>query len=41
MELLVIILNKEHYLKKVLSIMIEAGAKGATILDSAKAWGTS
>lgn len=34
MEVLIIILNKEEYLEKILSLIIEAGASGATILDS-------
>ncbi len=34
MELLIIILNKEEYLEKILSILIEAGVSGATISDS-------
>lgn len=34
MELLMIILNKEEYLEKILSLIIEVGASGATILDS-------
>ncbi|MBW2045678.1 MAG: hypothetical protein JRI96_12480 [Deltaproteobacteria bacterium] len=34
MELLIIILNREEYFEKVVSILVEAGATGATILDS-------
>jgi len=34
MELLVIILNKEEYLEKILSILVELEVPGATILDS-------
>jgi hypothetical protein len=34
MELLIIILNKEEYFERILSILVEAGASGATILDS-------
>ena len=34
MELLVIVLNKEEYLENILSILVELGVSGATILDS-------
>lgn len=34
MELLIIVLNKEEYLEKVLSLLVELEVKGATILDS-------
>lgn len=34
MELLITILNKEEYFERFLTILIEAGASGATILDS-------
>ncbi len=34
MELLIIILNKYEYLEKILSLILEAGGSGATILDS-------
>ena len=34
MELLIVILNKEEYLEKVLSILVEIGIPGATILES-------
>ncbi|MFH1504955.1 MAG: hypothetical protein ABIH08_06195 [Candidatus Omnitrophota bacterium] len=34
MELLVIILNREEYFEKIVSILVETGATGSTILDS-------
>jgi len=34
MELLIIILNKEEHFEKVISILVEAGASGATIINS-------
>jgi nitrogen regulatory protein PII len=34
MQLLVVILNKEEYLEDVLSLFVELGISGATILDS-------
>jgi nitrogen regulatory protein P-II 1 len=34
MQLLVVILNKEEYLEEVLSLFVELGISGATILDS-------
>jgi nitrogen regulatory protein PII len=34
MKLLIIILNREDYLEKVLALLIEAGISGATIFDS-------
>lgn len=34
MELLIIILNKEEYFEKIVSILVEAGVSGATILES-------
>jgi hypothetical protein len=34
MEFLIIVLNKQEYLEKILSILVELGAPGATILDS-------
>jgi len=34
MELLIIVLNKEQYLEKLISILVEAGVSGATILES-------
>ena len=34
MELLIVILNREDYFEKIVSILVEAGATGATILDS-------
>jgi len=34
MELLIIILNKEEYLEKITSLLVEAGISGATISDS-------
>lgn len=34
MELLMIVLNKEEYFEKLLSILLEAGVNGATIVDS-------
>ena len=34
MELLMIILNKEEYLEKILSILVEIEVPGATILES-------
>jgi nitrogen regulatory protein PII len=34
MQLLVVVLNKEEYLEDVLSLFIELGISGATILDS-------
>ncbi len=34
MELLMIVLNKEEYFERVLSLLIEAGDNGATIVDS-------
>jgi nitrogen regulatory protein PII len=34
MELLIVILNREDYLQKILSLLVESGASGATILDS-------
>ncbi len=34
MELLIIILNKEEYFEKILSILVESGARGATIYES-------
>lgn len=34
MELLIIILNKEEYFEKLMSLLVEAGISGATISDS-------
>jgi len=34
MELLIIILNKEEYFEKLISILVESGVSGATIVDS-------
>jgi len=34
MELLIVILNKEEYFEKLVSLLVEAGARGATITDS-------
>jgi nitrogen regulatory protein PII len=34
MEFLIIILNREEYFEKILSILVELGVSGATILDS-------
>ena len=34
MELLFIVLNKEEYLEDILSILVELGVSGATIMDS-------
>jgi nitrogen regulatory protein PII len=34
MKLLMIVLNREEYFEKVLSLLVEAGVSGATILDS-------
>lgn len=34
MELLMIIINKEEYFEKILSILVELGTSGATIFDS-------
>ncbi|MFH1778137.1 MAG: hypothetical protein ABH952_11340 [Candidatus Omnitrophota bacterium] len=34
MKLLIIILNKEDYLEKLISLLVEAGISGATISDS-------
>jgi len=34
MQLLVLVLNKEEYMEEVLTIFVEAGVKGATVLDS-------
>lgn len=34
MELLIVILNREEYFEKIISIFVEAGAIGATILNS-------
>jgi nitrogen regulatory protein PII len=34
MELLMVILNREEYFEKILSILVELGVSGATILDS-------
>ena len=34
MELLIIILNREDYLQKILSLLVEVGVKGATIIHS-------
>lgn len=34
MELLIVILNKEEYLEKLMSLLVEAGISGATISDS-------
>lgn len=34
MKLLVFVLNNEEYLEKVLSVFVEAGVSGSTILDS-------
>ncbi len=34
MQLLIIVLNREDYLEKIISLMIEAGITGATILNS-------
>ena len=33
MELLMVILNREDYFERILSILVELGASGATILD--------
>lgn len=34
MELLIIVLNKEEYFERILSLLVEAGASGATICES-------
>jgi len=34
MELIIIVLNKEEYFEKLLSILIESGINGATIINS-------
>ncbi len=34
MQLLIVVLNKEEYLEDVLSLFVELGISGATILDS-------
>ena len=34
MELLIVILNREEYFEKIVSILVEIGVTGATILDS-------
>lgn len=34
MQLLVLVLNKEKYMEKVLTIFVEAGVPGATIIDT-------
>ncbi len=34
MELLLIVLNKQDYLEKIVSILVEAGIEGATIFES-------
>ncbi len=34
MELLIIVLNKEEYFERLLSLLVEAGVNGATIVDS-------
>lgn len=34
MQLLVMVLNREEYMEEVLTIFVEAGVSGATILDS-------
>ncbi len=34
MELLIVILNKEEYFERILSILVEAGVSGATIFES-------
>ncbi|MGA1823114.1 MAG: hypothetical protein ACMUIP_00530 [bacterium] len=34
MELLIIIINREEYFEKILSILVELGTSGATILES-------
>lgn len=34
MQLLIIVLNKEEYLEKLMSLLVEAGISGATISDS-------
>jgi nitrogen regulatory protein P-II 1 len=34
MELLVIVLNKEEYLERILTLLVDAGVSGATVLDS-------
>jgi len=34
MNLLIIIINKEEYVERILSLLIESGISGATILDS-------
>jgi len=34
MELLIIILNKEEYLERIASLLVEAGVNGATISES-------
>jgi len=34
MEFLIIVLNRVEHLERILSIMVEAGAEGATILES-------
>lgn len=34
MQLLIIVLNKEEYLEKLMSLLVESGISGATISDS-------
>jgi len=34
MQLLIIVLNKEEYLEKLMSLLVESGINGATISDS-------
>lgn len=34
MELLIIVLNREEYFERLLSLLVEAGLNGATIVDS-------
>ncbi len=34
MELLMIVLNKEEYLEELLTLLVDAGVSGATVLDS-------
>lgn len=34
MEFLIVILNKEDYFEELISLLVEAGVNGATILDS-------
>ena len=34
MELLIVIINREEHFEKLISILVEAGVKGATISDS-------